>query len=342
MKPSRLTYRSLGLCVLAAMVTGCGASPIPLRATTILPGAVRAASQPSWFEPQAGKIKKLLYVSDEDSGVVHVYDYATAAEVARLTGFANPEGECVDATGDVFIVDFAYTWVAEYAHGGHKRLQTLKTGGSPTACAVAPDGDLAVANNHTPSGQGNIVIFPHANGKPVTYSNSDCTHPIQPAYDSKNNLYVQAWKDYSSEMEVCELPHSGKVLRTVQVNASFSGPSGVMWDGKYITLTDYHYNSSQAETIIYQMKEAKTGDLSVAGQTTLTDTSCSNRNAMLLPFIVGASNTPINKQQGTAVVGINGACSSLELWGYPGGGDPSKKLKQVEGHSYGEAVSIAQ
>ncbi len=85
MKPIRLTYRSLWLCVLAAMVTGCGASPIPLRATTTLPGAVRAASQPSWFEPQAGKIKKLLYVSDEDSGVVHVYNYATAAEVARLT-----------------------------------------------------------------------------------------------------------------------------------------------------------------------------------------------------------------------------------------------------------------
>jgi hypothetical protein len=136
--------------------------------------------------PDASSMKKLVYVSIVDKGVVDVYNYKTGARVGQLSGFASPQGQCVDAKGDVFITDYANTSVTEYAHGGLKPLKILQTDGSPIACSVSASGDLSVADEHTDeSNQSQIVIFKDASGSPTVYTNSSCYIMFQQGYEPR-------------------------------------------------------------------------------------------------------------------------------------------------------------
>lgn len=316
------------LVVIPVLLAGCGFGSMPSESLGTQSKQVTEIASSS----------TLVYVSDGNAGVVHVFDYKTGASVGKLTGFTKPGGECVDAKGDVFITDFARTSVDEYAHGGRKAISKLQTGGSPVACSVSPNGDLAVANAYTASGGGTIAVFKGATGKPTQYSDPSCNLIAAAGYDGKGNLFVQT--QYSSNL--CELPKGGKSMRTVSTDVQTNSPFGVMWDGKHITLADDYYTGSVTETIIYQMKQAPSGDLTRVGQTTLTYSECQNRDATYQPFIVGSENTPANKKLATAVVGSDSLCmNKMYKWAYPGGGDPTGSFK-FSGHPSGQAVSIAQ
>jgi hypothetical protein len=49
----------------------------------------------------------LLYVTDARTHGVVIFTDPGGKLVGTLTGFTNPQGECVDAAGDVWIVDIA-------------------------------------------------------------------------------------------------------------------------------------------------------------------------------------------------------------------------------------------
>lgn len=348
MKTKLTVLQRYGISAFTAsfMLSACGGSQLPLSAS----GAMRQVSALqaphalgrhrdnaiSWMLAKAQLIKELVYVSDAHAGVVHVYNYTSGAPVGKLTGFQNPAGQCVDAEGNVFITDLAATKVYEYAHGGKSPIQALSTGGSPVACSVAPNGDLAVANHV--SGGDDIAVFKLATGKPKFYSNPSCSDLAGAGYDGKSNLYIQLV--YSSV--ICELPRGGRAIRVVKSNVVTQSPFGVMWDGKNITLADDFYGSVSL-TLIFQMKEDASGNLTKVGQTTLTDANCSNKAEVYQPFIVGAQNTPINKQLSTAVIGENGWCLGKDyLWKYPKGGSPIRSFALKSSGLKGQSVSIAE
>ncbi|MGB8907824.1 MAG: hypothetical protein WCC84_03655 [Candidatus Cybelea sp.] len=54
----------------------------------------RADHRTSWMAPDARR-KDLLYISDE-TGDVYVFSYPRGELKGTLTGFADPQGECVD------------------------------------------------------------------------------------------------------------------------------------------------------------------------------------------------------------------------------------------------------
>jgi hypothetical protein len=58
---------------------------------------------------------------------------------------------------------------------------------------------------------------------------------------------------------------------------------------------------------------------------------------------VGLKNTPVNNEQGTAVVGSNVYCydGQFFFWPYPSGGDPSGSLFDAPYAPQGQSVSIA-
>ena len=77
----------------------------------------------SWMDPAYGvkgakKKSELLYVGDDSTNDVFVYDYKSGAQVGQLTGFDGPYGMCVDAKGDVYVANFDNGTTTEYAHGG--------------------------------------------------------------------------------------------------------------------------------------------------------------------------------------------------------------------------------
>lgn len=301
------------------------------------------------MSPDAQRVRKLLYVGDYYSFDVYVYDYETGSAVGKLTRFVDPRGQCVDARGDVWITQGGRSGggsgagsAVEYAHGGSAPIKTLAAYGNTIGCAVAPNGDLAVANLdvRTSSGfePGYVLIFKDASGTPERRTCSGAPpYYYPPGYDDQGNLYVEV-AGSSSQVAVCELPAGRRSLTLTTVNATLDYGDSVMWDGKYITLSDRSYDEGAA-TGIYRAERTSSGGLNVVGSTVLTN-SCTPDD-VFQPFIVGSANTPENEKQGRTVVGGFIWCDNvLDYWQYPSGGTPSNQIVSAPEEPQGQSVSI--
>ena len=138
--------------------------------------------------PQA-KGKNLIYISDLIAQVVDIYTYKGHQLVGTLTGFFNPEGLCVDAKGDVFVVNDTSDGVhqiTEYAHGGTEPIANLiNENGNVNGCSVnTRNGDLAVTNFWGPTEKaGGVSIYRHASGTPAFYTSSSIYYYYFCGYD---------------------------------------------------------------------------------------------------------------------------------------------------------------
>jgi hypothetical protein len=312
------------------MLAGCGA----LTTQDHLPstGALGAVST-SWMAPGAKEVRRLLYISDIVTSDVFVYNYDTAVQVGELTGFGSPDGQCVDAEGDVWITDYNGTTIDEYAHGGTTPIKKLHTARGTGGCSVDPTtGDLAATTTA-------VIVWKHARGKATAYLDSNCANVWPPGYDDKGNLYVEAISQQGT-FNICELPHGSKKLRTVSSNVPIVYPAGVMWDGKFLTLADQTYEGSTYSGL-YRATEDASGNLKEVSGTELFTGDC-NTDDIISPFIVGKKNTPLNREEGTTVLGPSLACrNQFYFWAYPAGGSPTKTLA-YPALPDGQSVSIAE
>jgi hypothetical protein len=337
-----LCQRVLGCCMPIALFSGCAASEPPIATPVAAPrDASIARNSGSWMRPNTSKINALLYVSDGASAAIFVYDYKTSELVGKLRGLQHPYGECVDKRGNVWVADLAGQVIVRYPRGGISWTKRLETDGAAVGCSVDPTtGNVAASNVTTASGAGDIRIY--AGSGFADYSNEDCYYLEQPGYDHAGNLYVEAYSA-SYVPYVCELPHGGTSLATVSVSHQIYGPGSVMWDGKYLVLTDELYNNSHS-TAIYQTEESPSGNLGVVGTAVMTDT-CDGENAEIWqPFVVGTRNTPSNMHQGHVVVGFDTDCPErhrLSFWQYPSGGNPSRAPRSQPKAPDGNVVSLA-
>lgn len=342
----RITHTAVRLCA-GATLAACSSAQTPLPTPGVIPPsaagstatpAVQSSSGESWMAPVAASAHKLLYISDPGTNAVAVYDFGTGRQVGELTGFNNPAGQCVDKAGDVWIANAGAQSLVEFAHGAVKPARTLHTYGYPVGCSVAPNGDVAAASNAGPTAKSStIAIWAAHSASPATYSNADCGTLSAPGYDDRNNLYVEC--EIADLTYIYEIPAGGGRLRKVQFNQTIFYPSGVMWDGKFLTLADQNADF-HGRSAIYRARESASGGLAVAGATLLNETCEDGRTDVRQPFIVGNANTPANTQEGTVVVGANHDCGGgFDYWGYPAG-NPLKKLEAAPRFATGESVSI--
>ncbi len=339
MSVSRCCY-ALAVSLSATILGSCGAQSQP-NSFAALPqiGSTPKPQQreASWMSPAAPSIKELLYISDESTNDVFVYNYSTGARVGTVKGFDYPLGQCVDATGDVWIANYYGTSVEEFAHGGKTALATVTTDGNPVGCSIDPKtGDLAVAS------EPGVLQTWHAGKAVGKYSNGDCAFLLGPGYDDKGNVYAACFVTLSA-VHVAEVPAGGKSLKVISFNQTLFSPGDAMWDGKYITFADTEFEDNGV-TAIYRAKPTS-GGLSLVSTTVLTD-NCAKSNdydGTPQPFIVGTKNTPVNNRQGKLVVGGNEDCTPqpFDTWAYPAGGNPTSKLAKAPSVPAGEAVSIA-
>lgn len=324
-----------------ALLAGCAGPQTAVQPPTVLRQAqddrvslhddrasLHAGVGQSWMQPTK-KASVLLYVAVGTNGDVNVYDYASGKLVGTLTGLGSPNNGCVDKKGDVFITNFGNGETYEYAHGGSKRLNTYTTNGYVVGCSLDAQGDLAVTDYYSGNGAGQVCIWKGGTGSSTCYSDGSACYFMWPAgYDDKGNIYVEG--EYSS-IVVCELPKGGSTMQQVQyTGGTIDFPGAVMWDGKYLTLSDQESGGTFTDGI-YQATESSSGDLAIVGKTQLTDTCYSDYTDVVAPFIVGKKNTPVNRQQGTQVVGSNIWCydagkPDVDIWSYPAGGNPVKSF----------------
>jgi hypothetical protein len=353
-----------GCFAAAALLAGCGGQPFTAQGdiaqglivraqrdvALTMPHYVQQAVHPdhnqSSMLPSAKSSKELLYVGDDDTNDVYVYDYKSRKPVGTLTGFSGPYGMCVDAKGDIYIANFESQDAVEYAHGGTKILNTYDvSGGTPVGCSVDSKGDVAV----TSFDPAEVDVF--AGGNPsdgTSYSGSPCYYLWTMGYDHSGNL-IGGGEGEDGGIEFCGLLSGSTSVTSLSFSQKINFPGGTMWDGKYIALTDQEAEGNGQDNLSGLVRATlKDTTLTYAGETTLSDDCYGDYLDVVNPFIVGKKNTPVNDAQGNAVVGPNLWCEAegkggkVDYWHYPAGALPYKDVTSSSGNPYGAAVSIAR
>jgi hypothetical protein len=220
---------AFGICAAAAILAGCGGSPIALapgenpQNVMITDRAVRAGS---WMLSEATS-NELVYVSEGNG--VGVYSI-TGKSVGMLKGFSNP-GICSDTQGNIWVTYGGS--LLEYSHGGTVPIAQayLPSGFRAFSCAVDPTtGDLAVTD------QGNVAIFQNIYDPPQTYTDSDFLTYFYLAYDNQGNLFVNG--THGKANLFAELPAGSGTLGSISMDEKFGEIGGIQWDGQYLALSD--------------------------------------------------------------------------------------------------------
>ncbi len=267
--------------------------------------------------------KSLLYVSD--SSKVTVYSYPQGVLVGTLRGFYLATGECVDARGDVFIVNSGTAKIFKYAHGGTKRLATLQSPTrDPVGCAVdTTTGDLAVTSEGFGS-SATVAVFKHARGKPTIYEDSAFYEFYFCGYDDKGDLFADGLSTPGSgHFALAELRAGQPGLTNIVISQYIRFPGGVQWDGKYLTVGDQFTN-------VYQVGITGSSGV-IVGTTNLGS---------------GAENVKQFWIQGRTVIAPNTYLtgklhSNVLLYNYPQGGKATKTIVKGVRDAQGAVVSKA-
>lgn len=304
---------AFGALVAATLFAGCSAASQLAPSTHSFGSAtVHREYGRSWMAPEA-KGQNLLYVTDFGTDLVDVYSYPAAKLMGTLAGFSAPHGDCVDQSGDVFVVNTRVSEILEYAHGGLSPIARLKDSGwYPMNCAVDPKtGNLAVTNDSLTSGSGNVAIYKRAKGTPTDYSAQNIFFYYFCGYDDKGNLYLDGNTNHTNAFEFAELPAGSKTFKAITLGQSFQIPGGVQWDGKHIAVGDRRAPSSLGSTI-YEFAIRRGGGKEV-GSTPL------GGSADVAGFWI----------QGSTVIGPNSA-GNVIFWNYPKGGALKKTIAGLE------------
>ncbi len=345
------TFAAYLACLAAgiAAVSGCGGGvPSSLGSgATAATSATAAGPAPhyvnlgrSWMEPDANK-QWLLYVSDGASGTVDVYNYRAKRGrlVGRITGLSFPYGQCVDAGGNVYVVDNDTSKIHEYAHGGTTPIATVKDKfGKPVGCSVDPTtGNVAISNFSGASSStygGLDVISGGLTGKQTYYTDANLYRVFPGAYDPNGNFFAQGF-EYSGGSNFIELP-AGKKRFTMLSGLTIAFPGSVQWDGSYLAVTDQDYQYVYT-TMIYRVTVSGSS-VSVVRSTHLTDDCYPGHNYMVAiqPFVTGISH-----EKNTVVAGNLNCPFREDFFDYTTGGGPTRSLplKIAPAAPYGQSVS---
>lgn len=227
-----------------ALLSACSAmSSVPTGAPA--PARVSRAGH-SWASPEAKKAKKLLYITDGSNDDVYILSYPKGKVVGTLTGLNDPNGMCVDSSGDVYITENYGQQIVEYAHGGSTPIATLyDEGWQPNGCSVDPStGDVAVANIVTTSfTEGSLAIYRHGSSNATYYTPPGSWFSVNAVgYDNKGNAYIAGSDGFEGgqnfETGVLLNGASGLENTSLSNESDFGNPGNVQWDGKYVTYAD--------------------------------------------------------------------------------------------------------
>jgi hypothetical protein len=321
---------ALSTCAAVALLAGCGGSQPPIGALGSMPQtstiATHAQRGKSWMLPEA-KSEDLLYSSDYTANVVFVYSYPKAKAVGVLTGFSAPLGECVDKTGDVWIVNAGTANVVEYAHGGTAPIAALSDPGvAPLGCSIDPtSGNLALADEG-----GHVFIYTGGHGVPMSYSDPDISSFLYCTYDDAGNLFADG--DRAGNL-VAELPKGGSALTNITLNEALVQGS-MQWDGQNLAMADLSGEKAKSgPTRIRRVRISGTTGTIVG--TTLLESKKNRRVVFAVQYWI----------QGHTIIGPsqqNKYPRIVTMWRYPQGGKATVTLRAQKAILlWGNTVSLA-
>lgn len=316
----------------ALLLAGC-AGPASLYGPPSVQSAAAAQHRGAIAEAAGPADWDLLYVSNA-SGTVTVYRYWQQQLIATLSGFQNPEGECVGKGGAVYITDAGLRAIVEYHHGAKTPERTIPdTGYQPASCSVDPaNGNLAVVNPTTASGSvGNVAVYPGGSGKANLYDPKlDGYGPLTCGYDSSGNLLIAT--EYAAgsyeDARFAWMPKGAKAFKPIALaqigKSKFQFVTNVQWDGEYWAVTD---NGN-----ILRFSISASGKATYASTTTVSGNWDNTTQVWITNFTGEAS------QQGNQMVAAEAA--TVLYWKYPAGGDAFESVSDGIYMPYGVTISL--
>lgn len=193
--------------------------------------------------------RQLLYISDQNSWDVQVYNYPSdgtqQSPAGTLTGFTDPQGECTDKTRHhVFVTNTGAAEIWEFAYGSTRpAAQLIDPYAYPVGCAVDPTtGDLAVTNIFSfSSGPGSVSVyrppFKNLEAPAETYSDPELLYMYFASYTKTGDLFVDG---HSRDFGLVELKKGSSAFTTINTSNSVGSPGGVNYDPQmgYLDVTD--------------------------------------------------------------------------------------------------------
>jgi hypothetical protein len=272
---------------------------------------------------------KLLYVSDAGTDDVQIYTYPDGAPAGTLTGFDQPQGECVDVAGDVFVTNTRASTIVEYAHAGTSPVATLADPGQfPVACAINPrTGDLAVSNAFdTGFYSGSVSIYKKATGTPTTYPNSQFFESFFLSYDDSGDVFVDGLTYDSNSNDpyafaLAELKKGTGTFSPIPVATTINYPGNVAWSNENIAIGDQEYGPTVGA--VYQVQLGASGGTVVG--TTLLDGVCDVPQFYILK---------------TVLLGPDACKANVAFFGYPAGGAHRRVVNAGLQEPIGAVVSV--
>ena len=302
------------------------------------PAIARPDHRRTWISPELAAAKTpLLFVSDSGAGDVYIYKVPTLKVVATITGFFQPQGECTDGKGNVWVTDTAGQMLYQLSHHG-QLVNEISDSGNPAACAWdSTTGNLAVMSIFGSNGgstSGAVQIYPNGTGAQQLYQNPDQYYYNFGGYDSSGNLYFDG-RDAAGNFMLSELPKGATAAHTITLTGgTIYFPGMVQSVGKNALIVGDQSCGNAYASCLYLVKLSKSGGGTIASQINLQTASGGQVCDLVQGVIFGA------RLAGSDFNFCGSSSSSATyLWPYPGGGQPSTHNQSVVSSPVGAAIS---
>jgi hypothetical protein len=224
-----------------------------------------------------------------------IYTYPRLKRLFVLYPAVQPENECSDRRGDVFVA--TGDGLMEYQHAGVSPIATI--GIESEGCSVDPvTGNLAVVQY----GYGIRIFRPRKLGWHLPVTRTPPFQAMSCAYDDHGNLFADGSTGSTGYLELAEMPKGTKTFVSINVNQPVSAAGSVQWDGKHLAVTD----SDASPPIIYRYS------ISGSAATLVGTTKLSGATEVGETWIFN----------GHVIAAVYSSNSGVGIWKYPGGGSP--------------------
>ncbi len=355
---------ALGASVVAALLWGCSGSGEP-QSSALAPAAGMNASRSSprilghltetfvavksytvhsdhrrsWFSPDGNRARQLLFVSDVGTNDVDIFTIPGMQLEGVLTGFSEPQGECSDASGNVWITNTGADEILQYSHTGSLLAALSDPTGYATGCAVDPTtGNLAVTNyTNFSSGPGEVLIYPHATGSPSHITNPSQYSYYFIGYDDSGNLCFDGRDANEHYILSCAATTGGGGVKTVSLRGgTLYFPGLVQYDrlpGRW-ALGDQFCGDVQTSCVY--TASISGGNGIITAKTNLKNYS-GRRICDMVQGVIAASGP--RYIAGGDYESCARANTSVERWAFPAGGTPTNYNDTVMTEPLGAAIS---
>jgi hypothetical protein len=283
--------------------------------TSLKTAKVHSDHHKSWVSPDVVRAPRLLFESDSGTNDVYIYTLPALALKGTLTGWNEPQGECSDKNGNIWVTNTNSNQIVQLSRTGSIMNTLTDSYGYPVGCAINPtNGDLAVTDIFDFSGAGGIILYANASGSGTRITNPAQYEYFFDGYDANGNLYVDGFSYPSFTFTISVLPSGSSTMSTASISGTQPAfPGMVQWYrvGNYLAVGDQS-GPSGSDVLWYSVSGTS---LTYTGVTNLQNSSGGGISD-LVQGVIAANNQKY-------LAGGDAGAGTVNRWMWDAGGMPT-------------------